>query len=73
MKLCWDNIEDIRISSKGNFRDMVKGITYYYHDLCIQCGDPFLSSTKKCVFCGYHCSGVGENNNMYGKHHIEEC
>jgi len=54
MKLCWDNIENIKLTKNGNFRDIVKKKTYYYH-ICKCCGDEFLG-TKSSVYCGYGCS-----------------
>ena len=55
MKLCWDNIETIRLTKKGNFYDVVKKKTYYYNGSCLGCGEPFFSN-KGARFCSKHCS-----------------
>ena len=36
MKLCWNNIENIKLTKQGNYRDVVKKVTYY-HKLCKKC------------------------------------
>jgi hypothetical protein len=70
MKLCWDNIENIRLTKNGNFRDIVMGKTYYYKDSCENCHEPFLGNYKN-KFCCYECCNSKENNPFYGKHHSE--
>jgi len=72
MKLCWDNIENIRLSKYGNFRDIVKNVTYYLK-VCEECGDEFLSLIQSIgKFCSTSCGKDGSNNPMYGKYHTEE-
>jgi 5-methylcytosine-specific restriction endonuclease McrA len=55
MELCWDNIENIRLSNKGNFRDAVKKKTYYLK-ICKQCNGEFLGEGVKSIYCNKSCS-----------------
>jgi hypothetical protein len=71
MKLCWDNIENIKLSSRGNFRDIVNNITYYLK-ICEVCGDEFLGYKKYSKICSRACNQKGKNNSFYGKHHSEK-
>jgi hypothetical protein len=54
MKLCWDNIENIRLTKNGNFRDIVKKKTRHYH-ICKYCKEEFFGSEKS-IYCSYSCS-----------------
>jgi len=65
MKLCWDNIENIRLSKKGNFRDEIHKITYNLN-ICIVCGEEFLCRNNQ-KSCSKQCANKGKNNPMYGK------
>lgn len=70
MKLCWDNIENIRLTKTGYFKDILKGTTYVYKESCKNCGHPFLSikySSKPKEYCCSKCANSGENNPMYGR------
>ena len=88
MKICWDNIENIRLSRNGYFRDIVKKRTYYYHENCKQCNNPFLGDFEN-IYCSRTCklignklsdetkrkisrSTSGKNNSRYGKQHTDE-
>lgn len=56
MIICWDNLEkfNIHLSNRGNFRG--SDGTYYYHESCLECGEPFLSKSKTdAQFCSYEC------------------
>jgi len=55
MKLCWGNIENIRLTKKGNFRDIVNKRGYEYHDRCECCNLPFLGK-KGSKTCSKGCS-----------------
>ena len=68
MKFCWDNIENIRLSRNGNFRDIVKNITYYV-EKCNNCGNILL---KKSGDKGIYCSKECLTSSNKGKHHSEE-
>jgi hypothetical protein len=68
MKLCWDNIENIRLTKNGNFRDITKCVTYKLK-ICKNCKEEFLSMKGMNLFCSLSCSSSGKNNGMYGKHH----
>jgi 5-methylcytosine-specific restriction endonuclease McrA len=54
MIICWDNLENIRLSIHGNFRDIVKEITYKYKESCKQCNEPFLGMSQN-EFCSIEC------------------
>ena len=60
MKLCWDNIENIRLTKKGNFRDMVKKRTLYLK-ICKQCGEEFIGR-KNAKYCFENCMGKDRLN-----------
>ena len=78
MKICWDNLENIKLTKKGNFRDIVKGATYKLK-VCPTCNEPFLSKGNT-IFCTSNCirhteetkinmskSKQGKNHHFYGK------
>ena len=54
MKLCWYNIENVRLSENGNFRDVKKGNTYNLK-VCKQCKEEYLGR-KNSNFCSKSCS-----------------
>jgi len=54
MKLCWDNIENIRLSRYGNFRDVIEKKTYHLKE-CKQCGIKFLTPNRSIKFCNKKC------------------
>jgi predicted nucleic acid-binding Zn ribbon protein len=60
MKICWDNIENLRLSKNGNFWDKKKQRIYYYHE-CEICGTPFISDSNKQRFCKRKCSNIYNN------------
>ncbi len=66
MKICWDNLEKLEYTKKGNFRN--QGITYYYNDSCKNCGEPFLSQKSEGIFCDNFCKNSGKFNYWYDKH-----
>ena len=81
MKICWDNLENIRLTKKGNFKDVIKNRNYHYKESCRNCGEPFLGENKThfcCVICGSlgefssMYGKTGENSPLYGKKHSEE-
>jgi hypothetical protein len=59
MKICWDNIEDIRLTKRGNFRDIIRKITYYYFESCDICNDEFFG-LKNSRFCSKTCKKKGK-------------
>ena len=52
MKICWDNIENFYLSSRGN---LTNGIRPYYERACKNCSDPFLSERRANQFCSTDC------------------
>ena len=65
MKICWDNLERVTFSKKGNFR--INENTYIEMEACKVCGEPYLTSKHKIgLFCSGSCATIGENNSMYG-------
>lgn len=83
VKICWDNIEDLYISFRGNFR---KGnTTYVYVEKCGVCEQPFLTEkSRPSKFCSHKCvykstyfrralsnANKGPNNNMFNKKHSD--
>jgi len=78
MKICWDNLENIKLTKSGNFRNVVKEITYKYKK-CPSCEEYFLSGGNS-ICCSYGCvkktdiqkkkiskAMSGVNNPWYGK------
>lgn len=72
MKICWDNLERVIFSHRGNF--VIGKDVYVEMDLCKTCGNPYLAQKRENIsFCSISCAKSGKNNVMYGKTHtIEE-
>lgn len=66
MKICWDMLEGVWLTTKGNFK---KGTaTYIEMDSCKVCGNPYLTKKNRLgPFCSNKCANTGKNNPMYGK------
>ena len=86
MKLCWEVLDNIKLTKKGNFRDIIKKKTIYLKQ-CKYCNENFLTYQKKGKYCNHNCSTKycseetkkkmseshkGDKHHMYGKHHTEE-
>jgi len=72
MKICYDNLENIRLTKYGNFKD-VKNQAYVYVEKCENCGEPFLIRYGcKGIYCSNKCSNDGKHHPNYGKHRSEE-
>ena len=54
MKLCWDNIENIRLTRKGSFHDIIKG-KYYILETCKECDEECLIR-KGSKYCTQSCA-----------------
>ena len=74
MKICWDNIENIRLTKKGNFYNKATRQVYYYIDSCHNCGIPFLGRRKNNKYCDFECFKNDDKkvNPMKDRHHSEE-
>jgi len=69
VKICWDNLENVHISEKGNFR---KDNRTYYLNICEECGEECLSVKRKDSLdktCSIECSKSEERNPFFGKTH----
>jgi hypothetical protein len=66
MKICWDNLEDVKLNKKGDFR--VGNDLYIEMESCKVCGESYLGrkGLNPSVFCGHSCAMSGKNNPMYG-------
>jgi hypothetical protein len=55
MKICYENLDKIRLGKNGLFR---KGkVTYVYKEKCKNCGEPYLTAKQSEVdFCSISCS-----------------
>jgi hypothetical protein len=73
LKICWDNLEEFRLTLGGNLTNN-EGHSYYIEkESCILCGESYLTNKyKPSFYCSKDCSGKGENNNFYGKEHSKE-
>jgi 5-methylcytosine-specific restriction endonuclease McrA len=71
MKICWDNLEKVRLSKRGNLK---KGTAVYIEkSACAKCGDPYLTiKSAQSRFCTISCANSGKNHPLYGKHHTIE-
>jgi len=70
MKLCWDNINDIRLTKNGNLRHKRRGIIYE-KDKCCVCKESYLGKEKdKC--CSRECSIIITSNFHEGRQRTEE-
>jgi len=74
MKICWDNIENIYLTKRGNLKSYA-GVLWI-EKICQECGDPFLSQKRRqSNYCNKKCYGqtiTGKNNHFYGKTHTKE-
>lgn len=68
MKICWDNLEKVYLSNRGNFR---KGRATYHIKICKNCNKEFLG-IKSSKICTTKCANSGEFNNFYKKTHTNE-
>jgi hypothetical protein len=68
MKICWDNLERVRLSKRGNLK--IGTTVYIEKDSCANCGQPYLAVDGKPIrFCSLSCAHSGKNHHMYGKTH----
>ena len=73
MKICWDNLEELRYSKKtGKWYKGKGNTTYIYKESCEKCGESYLSRNFKGNFCSKVCANLGSNNPLYGKCLSEE-
>jgi len=80
MKLCWNDIDNLRLSKRGNF--IYKSNTVYIK-ICIHCKEEYIG-VKNSSYCCKQClisselmrkvysNKSGIKNGMYGKNHTEE-
>ena len=81
MKICWDNLEELKFIKNGTFR---KVDNTYYLKVCETCGEEFLG-VKRAKVCTYSCrkhsketrqklskANSGENHPNHGKKASEE-
>lgn len=55
MKICWDNIEDVYLTNKGNLR---RGNSLLiYKKSCMNCGEPYLGDkSDSSIYCSKECA-----------------
>lgn len=70
MKICWDNLEGIKLTKNGFF--IKKGnVTYIYKEECVICKQPYLMNKhKQTEFCSNSCSHKN-NQHWLNKKHTE--
>lgn len=60
MRICYDNLDKLCLTSKGNFR--TNGGAYIEKNSCLNCGEPYLSlRSKNEKFCSVACSNSYRN------------
>jgi hypothetical protein len=72
MKLCWDNIDTLSLSLRGNF--LVNNKTRYLCE-CTICEELYISSRNNNSYCSNDCKKEyfeGDGNPFYGREHTEE-
>jgi hypothetical protein len=67
MKLCWDNIENIKITKNGNFRNIVKKKTYYLKT-CKTCNEEFIGCRITQEYC---CIGCTNKDRFFTLSHLK--
>ena len=72
MKICWDNLERVRLSSYGNL--IINNDIYVEVETCESCGDSFLSPSRVPLsrFCSKSCGKVGKFKSDITKRRISE-
>jgi len=64
MKVCWDNLENVKLTRYGNFVKSNKSGErigrYEYRESCKYCGEPFLTCVKfgkekSSIYCSSYC------------------
>lgn len=72
MKICWDMLEDIKLTRGGVFLKNGRQ-SYIYMEECRTCGEAYLTvKSNPSNFCCQSCAITGENNHGYGKHLTKE-
>ena len=67
MRICWDNLESVWLSKRGNLNIGMN--TYDEMEACEVCGESYL--THRCnpgLFCSLHCAGIGKDKISLSKH-----
>ena len=56
MKICWDNLENIKLTKSNRFYNPINRSTYDFVENCIICNEPFLKANcSKGMFCSVEC------------------
>lgn len=70
MKICWDNLENLRLTKNGNLRNYDKKRSYIFRDSCKVCGEEFLSKARKegidNPYCSIECSKKEHGDKVRG-------
>lgn len=66
----WNNLKNLGFKKFGSSKYRRKNNTYYVK-VCGECGERYLGQ-KKSNYCCKRCANLGQNNNMFNKHHTEE-
>jgi hypothetical protein len=53
MIICWDNLENLKFTKKGNFKMNGRGTPYKEYDTCLACGEPYLGEKNNRNYCSY--------------------
>jgi len=84
MRICWDNLEGIRLSKTGFL--IKNSIALIYKDKCIICGQSYLTEKRRpSKYCSHECvykseefrkklsiANSGKNNSMYNQTHTRQ-
>lgn len=60
MKICWDNLENVRLTRKGNLK--ITSCVHVEMDSCETCGNPYLTQKRKHMSrtCSHSCARIGK-------------
>lgn len=65
MKICWDNIENLKYSKRTE-KFYLNTNTYHYVEKCEVCNNPFLSQNKNGTLCSLKCKNNSSKNKELG-------
>jgi len=58
MKICWNNIENLYLTKRGNLK---KSSNIFYESVCIGCGNNFLKRSNVIGYCTSSCAAKNSN------------
>jgi len=72
MKICWDSLENIRLTKSGNFRNILTKQSYHYMESCKKCGCSFIGKKKYNKYCSVSCASGSRKHSEEAKKKMSE-